>query len=279
MKDSRVTVATLKEKKSSRIPLTMLTSYDYAMASLVDESGIDMILVGDSLGNVILGYDSTLPVTVDDMIHHGKAVCRAAKRAFVVIDMPFMSYQVSTEKALENAGRIIKETGAQAVKLEGGNEILDCVKKMLSSGIPVVAHLGLTPQSVNQFGGFKVQGKDLETAQKLIRDAKAMSDAGVAAIVLECVPAKLAAQITELVSVPTIGIGAGPSCDGQVLVVNDMLGVTNGFHPKFVKCFAHLHDEIITAIQAYKTEVTTRQYPVEGEHTFKMSDDILEKLY
>ena len=279
MKDARITVATLKERKASHTPITMLTAYDYSMASLVDEAGIDMILVGDSLGNVILGYESTLPVTVEDMIHHGRAVCRGAKHAFVVVDMPFMSYQVSAEKALENAGRIMKETGCQAVKLEGGIEVLPAIKKMLDAGIPVVGHLGLTPQSVNQFGGFKVQGKDIATAEKLLHDAKALSDAGVTAITLECVPAKLADKITEAVAVPTIGIGAGSGCDAQVLVVNDMLGMNSSFHPKFVKRFANLHDDILQAMHAYKKEVTERSYPIDGEHTFKISDEVMEKLY
>lgn len=279
MKDARITVATLKERKSSGTPITMLTAYDYSTARLVDEGGIDTILVGDSLGNVILGYDSTLPVTVDDMIHHGRAVCRGAQHAFVVIDMPFMSYQVSADQALTNAGRIMKETGAQAVKLEGGIEILDGIKKMLAAGIPVVGHLGLTPQSVNQFGGFKVQGKDMKTAEKLIADAQALSDAGVAAIVLECVPARLAARISEQIDVPTIGIGAGSGCDGQVLVINDMLGTNDGFKPKFVKHFASLHDDIIRAITDYKTAVTSRTYPVEGEHTFTITDEVMDRLY
>ena len=279
MKDARITVATLKERKSSGTPITMLTAYDYSTARLVDEGGIDTILVGDSLGNVILGYDSTLPVTVDDMIHHGRAVCRGAQHAFVIIDMPFMSYQVSADQALTNAGRIMKETGAQAVKLEGGIEILDGIKKMLAAGIPVVGHLGLTPQSVNQFGGFKVQGKDMKTAEKLIADAQALSDAGVAAIVLECVPARLAARISEQIDVPTIGIGAGSGCDGQVLVINDMLGTNDGFKPKFVKRFASLHDDIIRAITDYKTAVTSRTYPVEGEHTFTITDEVMDRLY
>lgn len=279
MKDARITVATLKERKSSGTPITMLTAYDYSTARLVDEGGIDTILVGDSLGNVILGYDSTLPVTVDDMIHHGRAVCRGAQHAFVIIDMPFMSYQVSADQALTNAGRIMKETGAQAVKLEGGIEILDGIKKMLAAGIPVVGHLGLTPQSVNQLGGFKVQGKDMKTAEKLIADAQALSDAGVAAIVLECVPARLAARISEQIDVPTIGIGAGSGCDGQVLVINDMLGTNDGFKPKFVKRFASLHDDIIRAITDYKTAVTSRTYPVEGEHTFTITDEVMDRLY
>lgn len=278
MNKTRITIATLKERKAAKKPITMLTAYDYSTASLLDEAGVDMLLVGDSLGNVILGYDSTLPVTMEDMIHHGRAVCRGAKNAFVVIDMPFMSYQISPEEALKNAGRIMKETGAQAVKLEGGIEILEGIRRMLAAGIPVVGHLGLTPQSVNQLGGFKVQGKDLQTAEKLLSDAMALSDAGAAAIVLECVPSRLAAKITEMVRVPTIGIGAGAGCDGQVLVIHDLLGFNDGFHPKFVKCFSHLHDEILQAVHAYQQEVTARIYPCEGKHTFKLSEEVAARL-
>ena len=252
MSNQPFTVATFKERKATKIPVTMLTAYDYSMAQVVEEAGIDTILVGDSLGNVMLGYGSTLPVTVEDMIHHGKAVVRGTKNTFVVVDMPFMSYQVSAEKAVENAGRIMKETGCQAVKLEGGVEILPGIEKMIAAGIPVVGHLGLTPQSVNQLGGYKVQGKDAATAQKLIDDAKALDKAGCCAIVLECVPARLAEKVTASVEAVTIGIGGGSGCDGQVLVVNDMLGFSNGFCPKFVKRFANLHDEMVKAMKAYK---------------------------
>ena len=269
MSNQPFTVATFKERKATKIPVTMLTAYDYSMAQVVEEAGIDTILVGDSLGNVMLGYGSTLPVTVEDMIHHGKAVVRGTKNTFVVVDMPFMSYQVSAEKAVENAGRIMKETGCQAVKLEGGVEILSGIEKMIAAGIPVVGHLGLTPQSVNQLGGYKVQGKDAATAQK----------AGCCAIVLECVPARLAEKVTASVEAVTIGIGGGSGCDGQVLVVNDMLGFSNGFCPKFVKRFANLHDEMIKAMKAYKDEVTARTFPEEGTHTFKIADETLEKLY
>lgn len=279
MSNQLFTVATFKERKVAKSPVTMLTAYDYSTAQLVEEAGIDTILVGDSLGNVMLGYGSTLPVTVEDMIHHGRAVCRGAKNTFVVVDMPFMSYQVSPEKAVENAGRILKETGCQAVKLEGGVEILTGIEKMIAAGIPVVGHLGLTPQSVNQLGGYKVQGKDAATAQKLIDDAKALDKAGCCAIVLECVPARLAEKVTESVSAATIGIGAGCGCDGQVLVVNDMLGFSSGFRPKFVKCFANLHDEIVNAMKDYKDAVGARSFPEEGKHTFKIADETLEKLY
>lgn len=278
MKNMRVTAKTVKERKGAGVPVTMLTAYDYAMARLVDEAGIDMILVGDSLGNVVLGYDSTLPVTVEDMIHHGAAVCRGAKNAMVVVDMPFMSYQVSAQDALRNAGRIMKETGAQAVKLEGGIEVIDAVRAIVQAGIPVVGHLGLTPQSVNQIGGFKVQGKDAAGAQKLMDDAKLLEEAGAFALVLECVPAKLAQKVTEKLSLVTIGIGAGNACDGQVLVVNDMLGMYSGFTPKFVKKFADLKTGMLTAVAAYKEEVTGRAFPA-AEHTFTIADDVLEKLY
>ena len=275
---AKITVATLKERKQRKTPITMLTSYDYAMARMVDNAGIDMILVGDSLGNVVLGYESTIPVTVDDMIHHAKAVCRGVNQAMVVVDMPFMSYQISVVDALRNAGRIMKESGAQAVKVEGGKEIIEVVRAMVDAGIPVVGHLGLTPQSIHQLGGFKVQGKDMETAQKMIDDAKLLADAGVCALVLECVPEKLAQKITDTIHVPTIGIGAGNVCDGQVLVVNDMLGMYSDFTPKFVKKFTDLSKLMQEAIEEYKQEVINREFPAK-EHTFTMSDEVLEKLY
>lgn len=275
---AKITVATLKERKQRKTPITMLTSYDYAMARMVDNAGIDMILVGDSLGNVVLGYESTIPVTVDDMIHHAKAVCRGVNQAMVVVDMPFMSYQISVVDALRNAGRIMKESGAQAVKVEGGKEIIEVVRAMVDAGIPVVGHLGLTPQSIHQLGGFKVQGKDMGTAQKMIDDAKLLEDAGVCALVLECVPEKLAQKITDTIHVPTIGIGAGNVCDGQVLVVNDMLGMYSDFTPKFVKKFADLSKLMQEAIEEYKQEVINREFPAK-EHTFTISDEVLEKLY
>lgn len=274
----KITTALLKDKKLKNERITMLTAYDYSLASMVDAAGIDMILVGDSLGMVVLGYDSTLPVTMDDMIHHTKAVARGAKNSMVVADMPFLSYHVSIEESVRNAGRLIQEGGAQAVKLEGGQERVDTVKAIIDAQIPVVAHIGLTPQSVNQFGGFKVQGKDLETANKLIADARALEAAGAFCIVLECVPALLAQRITEAVSVPTIGIGAGQYCDGQVLVINDMLGMFTGHIPKFVKKFANLQPLIIEALTAYKTEVEAGTFPSE-EYAFAISDDVLEKLY
>lgn len=258
--------------------LSMLTAYDYHTACTIDEAGIDMILVGDSLGNVMLGYDNTLAVTVDDMIHHGKAVCRGAKKAFVVIDMPFMSYQTSVYDAVKNAGRIMKETNCQAVKLEGGVRYADRVKAIVEAGIPVVGHIGLTPQSFNTLGGYKVQGKSSDKAQQLMEDARALEAAGVFAITLECVPEALAKMITEQVSPLTIGIGAGKYCDGQVLVYQDMLGYTNGFTPKFVKKYANLHDTMLAAFKQYKEDCERQDFPAK-EHTFAISDDVLKSLY
>ena len=277
MSNSIVTTSTIKNSKGIK-PLTMITAYDYAFAKIFDQAGIDMILVGDSLGSVILGYSSTLPVTMEDMIHHTKAVTRACSRTLVVADMPFMSYQVSTEQALINAGRLVKEAGAHAVKLEGGAEITATIEKLVQSGIPVIGHLGLTPQSVNQLGGFKVQGKTLSAAQKILQDAQALATAGVFALVLECIPHQLALKITESVNIPTIGIGAGNNCDGQVLVCNDLLGLNTEFTPKFVKKYRNLQQEIFTATQEYINDVQTRTFPA-TEHTFSMQDEVLEKLY
>lgn len=259
-------------------PLSMLTAYDYHTACTIDEAGIDMILVGDSLGNVMLGYENTLAVTVEDMIHHGKAVCRGAKNTFVVVDMPFMSYQTSVTDAVRNAGRIMKETNCQAVKLEGGAVYANRIKAIVEAGIPVVAHIGLTPQSVNMLGGYKVQGKTVEAAQHLIDDAIAVAEAGAFAITLECVPAALAKKVTESVPALTIGIGAGNGCDGQVLVYQDMLGYTDGFTPKFVKKYANLHEVMLEAFKQYKAECENRTFPTPS-NTFKISEEVLEKLY
>lgn len=260
------------------LPVSVLTAYDYHTSRTIDEAGIDMILVGDSLGNVMLGYENTLAVTVEDMIHHGRAVCRGAKEAFVVIDMPFMSYQTSVEDAVRNAGRIMKETNCQAVKLEGGAEYADRIRAIVQAGIPVVAHLGLTPQSVNTLGGYKVQGKSEQSAQKLLDDARAVEAAGAFALTLECVPEPLAKKITEEVGMVTIGIGAGKFCDGQVLVYQDMLGYTDGFTPKFVKRYANLHDIMLNAFKQYKEECEQRTFPAK-EQSFTMADEVLEKLY
>lgn len=258
--------------------MSMLTAYDYHTACTIDEAGIDMILVGDSLGNVMLGYENTLAVTVEDMIHHGKAVCRGAKNTFVVVDMPFMSYQTSVTDAVRNAGRIMKETNCQAVKLEGGAVYADRIKAIVEAGIPVVAHIGLTPQSVNMLGGYKVQGKTVGAAQHLIDDAKAVAEADAFAITLECVPAALAKKVTESVPALTIGIGAGNGCDGQVLVYQDMLGYTDGFTPKFVKKYANLHEVMLEAFKQYKAECENRTFPTPS-NTFKISEEVLEKLY
>lgn len=277
----QITTAVIKQMKQNGEPVTMVTAYDYAMAKNVCEAGIEMILVGDSLGNVVLGYNSTVPVTMDEMIHHTKAVMRAAQGSgtMVVGDMPFMSYQASVVDGMYNAARFLKETGCAAVKLEGGAEVCDLVQKLTQAGIPVVGHIGLTPQSVNQLGGFKVQGKSAEAAQKLLDDARALEQAGAFAIVLECVPEALAAKVTEnLKTAATIGIGAGKYCDGQVLVCNDLLGYTDGFCPKFVKRYADLHSEMVAAFKAYAADVKARSFPA-AEHTFKIDDEVLEKLY
>ena len=273
----KTTIIDLLGRKGQQ-PVSMLTAYDYNTARTIDEAGVDMILVGDSLGNVMLGYENTLAVTVDDMIHHGKAVCRGAKQAFVVIDMPFMSYQTSVEEAVRNAGRIMKETNCQAVKLEGGVEYADRIKAIVQAGIPVVAHIGLTPQSFNALGGYKVQGKSLQQAQKLILDAEAVAEAGAFAITLECVPAPLAKLITEQTDALTIGIGAGNGCDGQVLVYQDMLGFTGGFVPKFVKQYANLHSVMLEAFKQYKEDCASRAFP-EASQTYAISDEVMQALF
>lgn len=278
MERKSITTSTIKDLKAAKIPITMVTAYDYAMAKNVDEAGIEMILVGDSLGNVMLGYSSTVPVTMEEMLHHTKAVVRGTKFALVVGDMPFMSYQSSEIEGMLNAGRFLKEGGCQAIKLEGGSEVCSLVEKMVKAGIPVMGHIGLTPQSVNQFGGFKVQGKDVAAAQKLMADAKALETAGAFSIVLECVPEALAAKITEAISIPTIGIGAGKYCSGQVLVCNDLLGISNGFTPKFVKKYRSLHTEIVGAVSEYITDVKAGAFPG-PEHVFKIDEDVLEKIY
>lgn len=272
------TSVTFKDSKKNGEKLTMLTSYDYTTAKLLDESGIDSILVGDSLGMVVLGYDDTLSVTMEDMIHHSAAVARGAKNALIVTDMPFMSYQTSVYDAVVNAGRLVKEGKAQAVKLEGGIEFCEHIKAIVNASIPVCAHLGLTPQSINAFGGFKVQGKGKEAAQKLLDEARAVEQAGAFAVVLECVPAKLAKKISESISIPTIGIGAGAGCDGQVLVYQDMLAMYPDFKPKFVKQYTQLGSVMKDAFKQYIAEVKSGAFPSE-EHTFKIDDEIIESLY
>lgn len=266
----------LTAKKHKKI--TMLTAYDYSMAKIIDEAGIDAILVGDSLGMVFQGNADTLKVTVDDMVYHTKAVSKGADRAFVVGDMPFLSYHVSPEEAVRNAGRLVQEGGAQGVKLEGGVDVIPQVEAIIKAQIPVMGHIGLTPQSVNAMGGFKVQGREAEGAQKILDDALALEAAGVFAIVLEGVPEKLAAYITEKLTVPTIGIGASPKCDGQILVVNDMLGMFSDFVPKFVKQYADMKGLMMNGIRRYIDEVNGEMFP-EKKHTFAINDDVLEKLY
>lgn len=271
------TVATFKEAKINNEKLSMVTAYDYSMAKLVDEGGIDGILVGDSLGMVTLGYENTLAVTIDDMIHHTKAVSRGANNALVVADMPFLSYHISIEESIKNAGRLIKEGNAHAVKLEGGRDVIDKVEGIVKAQIPVMGHIGLTPQSINMFGGFKVQGKTIEQIQNLIDDAKCLEEAGVFAIVLECIPEKISKIITESVSIPTIGIGAGKYCDGQILVINDMLGMYSDFTPKFVKQYKNLKGDINEAINNYIKDIKTGAFP-EEKHSFKIDEQILDKL-
>lgn len=275
MKNTTLTVLAQKQNGDK---ITMLTAYDYSTAKIIDESGVNCILVGDSLGNVILGYDSTLPVTMEDMLHHTKAVVRGAKNAMVIADMPFMSYQTSVYDAVKNAGRLIQEGGAYAVKLEGGADVCDRIEAITKASIPVVAHIGLTPQSVNSFGGFKVQGKDEQGAKKLIEDAKKVERAGAFMLVLECVPAKLAEIITNEISIPTVGIGAGKGCDGQVLVYQDMLGMFSDFVPKFVKRYADIGETMKKAFEEYIKDVKKGDFP-EEKHCYKIDEEIIEKLY
>lgn len=272
------TVITIQKQKADGDKIVMLTAYDYTMARLMDEVGINMILVGDSLGMVMLGYEDTLSVTMEDMIHHTAAVSRGTKDAFVVADMPFMSYQTSVYDAVANAGRLVKEGKANGVKLEGGKEVCPQIKAITQASIPVVAHLGLTPQSIHTFGGYKVQGREEKTARKLIADAKAVEEAGAFAVVFECIPAALAAHISKQLTIPTIGIGAGAGCDGQVLVYQDMLGMLSDFQPKFVKEFAKIGACMKEAFVQYIKETKAGVFPAE-ENTFEIADEILEKLY
>lgn len=272
------TIITFKQSKQQGRKISMLTAYDYSTAKLMDEAGINAILVGDSLGNVVLGYEDTLSVTMEDMIHHGAAVARGAKNAMVVVDMPFMSYQASVYDAVVNAGRLMKEGRASAVKLEGGKEVCPQVKAVTEAGIPVMGHLGLTPQSINALGGHRVQGKTQQAAQKLLDDARALQEAGAFAVVLECVPEKLADKVTKELEIPTIGIGAGSGCDGQVLVYQDMLGMFSDFTPKFVKKFANLGQVMKEAFKSYIDEMQQGSFPSQ-EHCYSIDDDIIEKLY
>jgi 3-methyl-2-oxobutanoate hydroxymethyltransferase len=273
----RVNINRIKEMKQTGEKFAMLTAYDYSTAKIVDEAGIPLILVGDSLGNVVLGYDSTIPVTMEEMLHHTKAVARAVKNAMVIGDMPFMSYQISRKEALRNAARFLQEGGAQAVKLEGGVTVADTVKSIVDCGIPVMGHIGMTPQSRNQLGGYKIQGKTPEIAKKLLDDARALAQAGAFAVVLETVPTPLATLITQKAGIVTIGIGAGPGCDGQVLVIHDALGFTTGFVPKHAKQYAHLTDTIKNAVIEYQNEVRTGAFPAEA-NGFPLDESVLTDL-
>ena len=273
----RATTRKLREMKKRGEKIAMITAYDFPTARMVDSAGVDVILVGDSLGMVVLGYDSTIPVTMEDMLHHTKAVVRGCERALVVADMPFMSYQVSSEEALRNAGRLLQEGGAQAVKLEGGEEVAETVARIVQAGIPVMGHVGLTPQSVHQLGGFRVVGKSKKTAQRLLDGAAALEQAGVFSTVLEGVPAPLARRITERSKVPTIGIGAGVHCDGQVQVFHDIFGVYTEFLPKHAKRYLNLSDIIGDALSSYLKEVKKGEFPTEAE-SFGMDEKILADL-
>lgn len=272
------TVLTFQQAKKEGTRLSMLTAYDYSTAKLVDAAGINSILVGDSLGNTILGYEDTLSVTMEDMIHHTAAVARGAKNALVIGDMPFMSYQASVYDAVVNAGRLMKEGRANAVKLEGGASVCEQIKAIVGASIPVCAHIGLTPQSINAFGGFKVQGKGEKQAQQLLDDARRVQEAGAFAVVLEGIPALLAQKITDTLDIPTIGIGAGAGCDGQVLVYQDMLGMFTDFKPKFVKHFANVGEIMTEAFKTFEQEVKEGVFPA-PEHTYKIDEDIIGRLY
>lgn len=273
------TALTFKKAKEDGEKLTMITAYDYTTAKLVEKSNINSILVGDSLGMTMLGLEDTLSVTLEDMIHHSRAVARGVKDTMVICDMPFMTYtSTNIVKSVENAVRLMSEGRANCVKLEGGTEVKEVIKAIVDTKIPVCAHIGLTPQSINALGGFKVQGKDMETAKKLIEDAKAVEEAGAFAVVLECVPKALATKISQMLTIPTIGIGAGDGCDGQVLVYQDMLGMYDDFKPKFVKHFAQVGDDMVEAFNQYDKEVKEGVFPTD-EHSFKINEDVLDRLY
>lgn len=268
----KVTTLTFRQKKERGEPITMLTAYDYPTALAIDQAGVDAILVGDSLGMVVLGYENTLPVTMEEMLHHARAVSRGAKSALLIGDMPFLSYQISVEDALRNAGRFLQQGGMDAVKLEGGRERAETIRAIVAAGIPVMGHLGLTPQSIHQLGGFRAQGKTASAARRLLEDALLLEDAGCFSLVLESVPARLAEFVSRRVSIPTIGIGAGAGTDGQVLVTHDLLGLFDRFTPKFVKKYANLHAEMHKAFMAYIAEVQGKQFPAEM-HTVDMADE------
>ena len=273
----RVTIRDLSRMKRNGEKIPMITAYDYTSAQLVEQAGIPLILVGDSLGQVVLGYDSTVPVTMDEMVHHIKTVVRGTQRAHVVGDLPFLSYHTDVPEAIRNAGRLLKEGGAQSVKLEGGRTQAQTVTRIVESGIPVMGHIGLTPQAVNQLGGYRVQGRSLKDAVRLMEDARALEEAGAYAIVLECVPAQLAQMITERVGVPTIGIGAGAGCDGQVQVFHDMMGLYRDFTPKHARQYAQLGQTVVEATRSYVQDVENEQFPDDSE-SFKLSESVLEAL-
>jgi len=273
----RVTIIDIKEMKQRKEKIPMLTAYDYVTAKMVDEAGVPLILVGDSLGMVMLGYESTIPVTMEEMIHHTKAVVRGARKALIIGDMPFMSYHISVSDALHNAARFIQEGGAQTVKLEGGEVVAEKVRRLVDCGIPVMGHIGLTPQSIHQLGGFKVQGKAMEEAKKLLNDARILEEAGAFAIVLECTPAPLSKLITQKLVIPTIGIGAGPDCDGQVQVISDLLGLYTEFVPKHAKQYARLAGEIKAAVSSYMSEVKSLSFPTK-EQSYTMDKSLIKQL-
>jgi 3-methyl-2-oxobutanoate hydroxymethyltransferase len=271
----KVTIRTFQQKKQRSEPISVLTAYDYPTALIADQAGLEALLVGDSLGMVVLGYANTLPVTMADMLHHAKAVARGAKTALLIGDMPFMSYQVSVSKAVRNAGRFLQEAGMDAVKLEGGRERLEAIQAIVSAGIPVMGHLGLTPQSVHQLGGFRPQGRSAAAAERLLADALGLQEAGCFSLVLESIPARLATFVSQRLAIPTIGIGAGAGCDGQVLVTHDLLGLFDRFTPAFVKRYADLHAQMLAAFNAYRQEVEVRAFPA-AEHTVEMPDEAWE---
>ncbi len=278
MSRKKVTVLTLKEKREKGEPITMLTAYDYPTGLLVDQAGIDILLVGDSLAMVVLGHENTVAVTMDEMLHHCKAVARGAKAPMLVGDMPFMSYQVSATEAVRNAGRFLKEGGMDVIKLEGGKEVAHIVKAIVDAGIPVMGHIGLTPQTISKLGGFRVQGKDVAAARALIEDAQALEQAGAFALILEAIPAPVAQLITRRVNIPTIGIGAGPHCNGQVLVTHDLIGLFDRFVPKFVKQYTNVFPLIMQALTTYRDEVIAGTFPA-PEHGYPMSDEAIEALH
>lgn len=278
MSKKKLTIPEMKAMKERGEKAVMTTAYDYPSALLVNKTEIEMILVGDSLGMTMLGYESTVPVTMEEVIHHTKPVVKGAPGCFVVADMPFGSYNVSIEEAVRNATRLMKEGGADAVKLEGGEAVVETVRALVRGGIPVMAHIGLTPQTVSQMGGYKVQGRDAESAKRLLKDAELLQEAGAFSIVLECVPAPIAKLITKRLSISTIGIGAGPDCDGQVLVFHDMLGLFERFVPKFVKCYANLGETIVGALGEYAKEVRQGEFPA-AEHSFGMSAEEIKRIY